>query len=105
LSPEDEKTSTIDQELETAQQDLHQTMSMVETKIGQELERAEDSFSPRNLLRDNMVGAAGVAGVLGYLVGSSKYRRMVGPALLVATGYAIWNWLTTQESSNEGVSV
>jgi hypothetical protein len=96
LNPEDEKTSTIGKELEPAHQDLDQTMNMAEAKMGQELQRAEDSFSPRKLLHDNVVGAACVAGVPGYLVGSSKYRRMVGPAPLVATGCAIWNRLATQ---------
>lgn len=80
-------------------------MSMAEAKIGQELGRAEDAFNPRKFLRDNLVGAGCVAGVLGYLIGSSKYRRVVGPALQVATGYAFWNWPTRQESGDGRVPV
>jgi hypothetical protein len=95
----------IEQELETAHQNLHETMSVAEAKMGQELERAEDTFNPRKMLRNNLVGAACVAGVLGYLLGASKYRRVVGPALLVTAGYGIWNWLTTRESRDERAAV
>lgn len=48
--------------------------------------------------RDNLVGAACVAGLLGYLVGSSRYRKVVGSAVLVAFGCRIWIRLANPRS-------
>jgi hypothetical protein len=70
--------------------------------VEQEVERAEVAFSPYNLLRDNLVGASCVAGLLGYLIGSSKYRKVVGPVILAAVGYAVWNGLANQGSDGDG---
>jgi hypothetical protein len=58
------------------------------------------------LLRDNIVGASCVAGLLGLLVGSSRYRKVVGPAIVVALGYTIWSGLANQRSDgDDGESV
>jgi hypothetical protein len=54
------------------------------------------------LLRDNLVGAACVAGLLGYIVGSSKYRKVAGPAILVGLGYVIWNGLANPQGDRDG---
>jgi hypothetical protein len=93
LKPEEEKTFTIEQELESSHRDLQETISVVKAKMGEEVERAEEVFSPGKLLRDNLIGASCIAGLLGYLVGSSKYRKVVGPAGLAVVGYTIWSKL------------
>jgi hypothetical protein len=97
LRPEGEKIFTIEQELESAQSHLKQTMSVLEAKIGEEVEGAEAAFSPENLLRNNLIGFSCIAGLLGYLIGSSQYRRMVGPIVLVGLGYGVWRRLATLE--------
>jgi hypothetical protein len=102
MTPEQEQIAQIEEELDGARRDLQQTLSAVEAKMGQEVERAEDVFSPSKLLRDNLVGASCVAGVLGFMVGSSKFRKVAGPAILVALGYVIWNELANQRSDDDG---
>jgi hypothetical protein len=94
--PEDEKIAEIEEELDGARRDLHATLSAVEAKMGQQVERAEGVLRPQRLLRDNIIGASCVAAALGFVVGSSKYRKVAGPTLLLALGYAIWN--ATQRS-------
>jgi hypothetical protein len=98
--PEDEKIAEIEEELDGARRDLQETLSTVEAKVEQQVERAEGVLQPQRFLRENIIGAACVAGVLGFAVGSSKYRKVAGPALLVALGYAIWN--ATQRSDGDG---
>jgi len=98
--PEDEKIAEIEEELDGARRDLHETLSAVEAKMEQQVERAEGALQPQRILRDNVVGAACVAGILGFAVGTSKYRKFAGPAALLALGYAIWN--ATQRSDGDG---
>jgi hypothetical protein len=97
-----EQISHLEEEVVSARRDFQETLSAVETKVEREVERAEDAFSPQKLLRDNLVGAACVAGLFGFLVGSSKYRKVVVPAILVGVGYAIWSGLSNQESDDGG---
>ena len=103
MTPEEEEhIARIEEELDGARRDLHETLSAVDAKVGQEVERAEVVLSPQKLLRDNLVGASCVAGVLGFIAGSSKYRKVVGPAVLVALGYTIWRGLANQRSDGDG---
>ena len=103
MTPEQEEhIAQIEEELDGARRDLQETLSVVEAKMGQQVERAENAFNPQKLLRDNLVGAACIAGVLGYLVGSGKYRKVAGPAILVGLGYAIWSGLAHQPSDVDG---
>jgi hypothetical protein len=103
MTPEQEEhIAQIEEELDGARRDLQETLSVVEAKMGQQVERAENAFNPQKLLRDNLVGAACIAGVLGYLVGSGKYRKVAGPAILVGLGYAIWSGLANQPSDVDG---
>jgi hypothetical protein len=102
MTPDEERITRIEEELDGARRDLHETLSTVEAKVEQQVERAEDAFNPQKLLRENLVGAACVAGVLGFVVGSSKYRKVAGPALLVALGYAIWSGLANPRSDGDG---
>jgi hypothetical protein len=102
MTAEEQHIARIEDELDDARRDLHQTLSTVEAKVEQEVERAEDAFSPHNLLLDNLIGASCVAGVLGFAFGSSKYRKVAGPAILVALGYTIWRGLAHQGSDGDG---
>jgi hypothetical protein len=90
LKTDDEKILPIEQELESAQRHLKHTMSVVEAKVGEEIVWAEEAFSPGILLRDNLIRISCVAGLVGYLMGSSQSRRLVGPIVLVSFGYVIW---------------
>jgi len=102
MRPEQENIGKIEEELDVARRDLQETLSAVEAKVEQQVERAEDAFSPQKLLRENLVGAACVAGLLGYMVGSSKYRKVAGPAILVGLGYAVWSGILNQQSDSDG---
>jgi molybdopterin converting factor small subunit len=101
MTPEEEITK-IESDLEVARRDLQETLSAVNAKIESEVERVEESFNPDELLRNNMVGAACVAGVIGFLVGSSKYRTAVIPIVLGALGYTIWSGLSKEGSDENG---
>jgi len=102
MRPEQENIGKIEEELDVARRDLQETLSAVEAKVEQQVERAEDAFSPQKLLRENLVGAACVAGLLGYMVGSSKYRKVAGPAILVGLAYAVWSGIFNQQSDSDG---
>ena len=104
MTPDQENIAQIEEELDGARRDLQETLSTVEAKVEQEVERAEDVFSPSKLLRDNLIGASCVAGLLGYLVGSSKYRKIVGPAILAGVGYLVWNELNQRSGGHGGES-
>jgi len=106
VTPEEQQNARVEEELDDARRDLRETLSAVEAKVEHEVERAEVAFSPQRLLRDNIVGASCVAGLLGFLVGASKYRKVVGPAIVVALGYTIWSGLVNQRSySDDGESL
>jgi hypothetical protein len=98
MTPEEEQISKIEEELDGARRDLHETLSAVNAKMGREVERVEGNFSlnPTEVLRNNLIGAACVAGLLGFVVGSSKYRKLAGPMMLAAVGYGVWTGLTNE---------
>jgi hypothetical protein len=87
LKTEEGKILSIEQELESAQRRLKQTMSVAEAKMSEEVEWVEEVFSPGNLMSDNLIGFSCLAGLLGYLVGYSQYRKMARPLVLVCLGY------------------
>ena len=102
MRPEEEHIARIEEELDGARRDLQETLSTVEAKVEQQVERAEVVLQPQRLLRDNLIGASCVAGLLGYLLGSSKYRKVAGPAILVAIGYTVWSEMANQGSDDDG---
>ena len=102
MTPEQEQIAQIEEELDGARRDLQETLSAVEAKVGQQVERAEVAFSPQTLLRENLVGAACVAGILGYVVGSGKYRKVAGPVIMAALGYAVFTALAKPRSEDDG---
>ena len=102
MTPEEQQNARVEEELDDARRDLRETLSAVEAKV----ERAEVAFSPQRLLRGNIFGASCVAGLVGFLVGSSRYRKVVGPAIVVGLGYTIWSGLVNQRSdSDDGESL
>jgi hypothetical protein len=102
MTPEEEQIARIEEELVGARRDLHETLSTFGAKVEQEVERAEDAFSPHNLLLDNLIGASCIAGLVGFALGSGNYRKVAGPAILVALGYTIWSGLANQGSDGDG---
>ena len=102
MTPEQEEIAQIEEELDGARRDLHETLSAVEAKVGQQVERAEVALKPDRFIRDNFLGAACVAGVLGYMAGSSKYRDVAGAAIAVGLGYALYCALDDARSDDDG---
>jgi hypothetical protein len=107
MTPDEEHIARIEEELDGARRDLHETLSAVEAKVEQQVERAEDAFQPQKMLRDkllvdNIVGTSLAAGLFGFMVGSSRYRKVLGPVVLVALGYAIWSGYLDNGSDDDG---
>lgn len=98
---EQEELAKIEGELDDARRDLHETLSAVNAKMEHEVERVEETFSPEEMLRNNIVGASCVAALAGFLIGSSKYKSIVGPVVLAAIGYGIWSGLTAAHGDDE----
>jgi len=102
MTPEEEEIAKIEEELDGARRDLQETLSTVEAKVEQEVERAEVAFSPQKLLRENLLGVSCVAGILGFIAGSSKHRRVLGAVVAVAIGYKVWNEFARERSDKDG---
>ncbi len=102
MTPEEEQISKIEEELDGARRDLHETLSAVNAKMEREVERVEGNFNPTEVLRNNLIGAACVAGLLGFVLGSSKYRKLARPMVLAAVGYGVWSGLRGEWSDDDG---
>jgi hypothetical protein len=107
MTPDEEHIARIEEELDGARRDLHETLSTVEAKVEQQVERAEDAFQPQKMLRDkllvdNLVGTSLAAGLVGFMIGSSRYRKVMGPVVMIALGYAIWSGLVNEGSDDDG---
>jgi len=98
---EQEELAKIEEELDGARRDLHETLSAVNAKMEHEVERVEETFSPEEMLRNNIIGASCMAALAGFLIGSSRYKGIVGPAVLAAIGYGIWSGLTEPPNDQE----
>jgi hypothetical protein len=82
----EEQISKSQNELDEARQDLRDTLSEVNAKV----ERAGAELRPQHLVESHPVGAALVAGVLGFLIGSTIENRATGPIIIAATlGFAL----------------
>ena len=99
MTVEEEQIAQIEEELDGARRDLKETISTVEAKVS---EVAEAVFNPRTLLSDNIVGASCIAGLLGFVAGSGKYRKVAAAAIVFALGYAVWNEIAYLRSNNHG---
>ena len=106
MTADEEHIAQIEEELDGARRDLKETLNTVEAKVTETVEatvsEAEAAFSPTNLVRDNLVGASCVAGLLGFVAGSGKYRKVAAAAIVLALGYAVWNEFATLRSNDHG---
>lgn len=101
MTSEGQQNARLEEQLDGARRDLRETLSAVEAKVEHEVERAEVAFSPQKLLRENLVGAACMVGLLGFLIGSGRYRKVAGAAIVVALGYSIWRGIDNQRSDGD----
>jgi hypothetical protein len=92
----EEEISKNQAELDEARQDLRDTLSQINAK----LERAEDNLRLDRLIEAHPVGAAVMAGVLGYFFGSSVKSRATGTAMIA--GLVGWALLHRDWSKSDG---
>jgi len=102
MTPEEQRISRIEEELDGARRDLHETLSAVQEKVELQVERAEIALRPRRLLKHNLGGVSLAVGLAGFMLGSSRYRKLTRPLVLVAFGYAIWSGYLIHGSDDDG---
>lgn len=82
----EEQISKSQNERDEARQDLRDTLNEVNAKV----ERAGDDLRPDHLIESHPVGACLVAGVIGFLLGSTIKSRATGPIMIAAVaGFAL----------------
>jgi len=82
----EEQISAIQDERHEARQDLRETLSEVNAKV----ERAGDDLRPDRMIENHAVGAASIAGAIGFLIGSTSKNRATGPIIIAALlGFAL----------------
>ena len=86
-------------ERDEARQDLRDTLMEVNAKV----ERAGDDLRPSHMVESHPVGASMVAGVIGFLIGSTINNRAAGPILIAAvTGFALSIRSAREASERDG---
>jgi len=75
-----EQISAIQTERDDARQDLRDTLTEVNDKVG----RTEDEMRPDHIIESHPVGASLIAGALGFLFGSIVTSRGAGPIVIAA---------------------
>jgi hypothetical protein len=75
-----EQISANQTERDDARQDLRDTLAEVNEKV----ERTEDEMRPDHIIESHSVGAALIAGALGFLFGSVVTSRGAGPIVIAA---------------------
>ena len=82
----EEQISAIQTERDDARQDLRDTLTDVNEKVG----RVEDEMRPDRVIESHAVGASLIAGAMGFLFGSIVNSRGAGPVVIAALiGFAI----------------
>ncbi len=82
----EEQISAIQTERDDARQDLRDTLTDVNEKVGQ----VEDDLRPDRVIESHAVGASLIAGAMGFLFGSIVNSRGAGPVVIAALiGFAI----------------
>jgi ElaB/YqjD/DUF883 family membrane-anchored ribosome-binding protein len=76
----EEQISAIQTERDDARQNLRDTLSQVNDKVG----RTEDEMRPDHVIESHPVGASLIAGALGFLFGSVVNGRGAGPIVIAA---------------------
>jgi hypothetical protein len=91
----EEQISAIQIERNDARQDLHDTLTEVNAKVG----RAEGGMRPDHVIESHPVGASLMAGALGFLFGSMVNNRGAGPVVIAALlGFAISKHASNDQS-------
>ena len=91
----EEQISAIQTERDDARQNLRDTLTQVNDKV----ERTEDEMRPDHVVESHAVGAALIAGALGFFFGSIVNSRGAGPIVIAALlGVAISRHGTNDES-------
>src|ERR1700675_3532628 len=86
LMTTEENNSRLETERADARQDLQDTLSEVNAKLS----NAEDGLRPDRLVESHPVGAALIAGALGFVFGSTSTNRVSGPMIIAAlVGFAL----------------
>jgi hypothetical protein len=82
----EEQISAIQTERDDARQDLRDTLTDVNEKVG----RVEDEMRPDRVIESHAVGASLIAGAMGFLFGSVVNSRGAGPVVIAAlVGFAL----------------
>jgi len=82
----EEQISAIQTERDDARQDLRDTLTDVNEKVGQ----VEDEMRPDRVIESHAVGASLIAGAMGFLFGSIVNSRGAGPVVIAALlGFAL----------------
>ena len=82
----EEQISAIQTERDDARQDLRDTLTDVNEKVGQ----VENEMRPDRVIESHAVGASLIAGAMGFLFGSIVNSRGAGPVVIAAlVGFAI----------------
>jgi ElaB/YqjD/DUF883 family membrane-anchored ribosome-binding protein len=82
----EEQISAIQIERDDARQNLRETLTEVNEKVG----RTEDEMRPDHVIENHPVGASLIAGALGFLFGSIVNSRGAGPVVIAAMlGFAV----------------
>jgi len=82
----EEQISAIQTERDDARQDLRDTLTDVNEKVG----RVEDEMRPDRVIEGHAVGASLIAGAMGFLFGSIVNSRGAGPVVIAALlGFAL----------------
>jgi len=82
----EEQISAIQIERDDARQNLRDTLTEVNDKVG----RTEDEMRPDHIIESHPVGASLIAGALGFLFGSIVNSRGAGPVVIAAMlGFAV----------------
>jgi ElaB/YqjD/DUF883 family membrane-anchored ribosome-binding protein len=82
----EEQISAIQIERDDARQNLRDTLTEVNDKVG----RTEDEMRPDHVIESHPVGASLIAGALGFLFGSIVNSRGAGPVVIAAMlGFAV----------------
>jgi ElaB/YqjD/DUF883 family membrane-anchored ribosome-binding protein len=76
----EEQISAIQTERDDARQNLRDTLTEVNDKVG----RAEDDMRPDHVIERHPVGASLIAGALGFFFGSIVNSRGAGPIVIAA---------------------
>jgi hypothetical protein len=82
----DELISAIQDERDDAREDLRDTLTEVNAKV----ERAGQDLRPDRMIEKHAIGAASIAGAIGFLIGSTSKNRAMGPIMIAALlGFAL----------------